>query len=97
VIKSFIYFQVFLIINYSPLIKQLAEIIFQGNVTVSQEASSSDSPQPVSLINVIIAAVFLVIRLLTRFVVVLCYGFHADIWFPCNNLCPAKYCVHTYF
>ena len=46
VVALYLLSQVFLIINYSPLVKQLAEIIFQGDVTVSQEASSSDSPQP---------------------------------------------------
>ena len=42
------FFQVFLIISYAPLVRQLAEIIFQGDISIQQQEASSDSPQTVS-------------------------------------------------
>ena len=35
-------FQVFLIISYAPLVRQLAEIIFQGEISLSRKEASPE-------------------------------------------------------
>ncbi|XP_052071619.1 protein CLEC16A-like isoform X3 [Mytilus californianus] len=45
VVALYLLSQVFLIISYAPLVRQLAEIIFQGDISVQQQEASSDSPQ----------------------------------------------------
>jgi hypothetical protein len=41
-------FQVFLIINHSPLVRQLTEIILGADIGVSDDLNMQDSPQLVS-------------------------------------------------
>ncbi|CAG2208675.1 CLEC16A [Mytilus edulis] len=45
VVALYLLSQVFLIISYAPLVRQLAEIIFQGDISIQQQEASSDSPQ----------------------------------------------------
>ncbi|CAC5424104.1 CLEC16A [Mytilus coruscus] len=45
VVALYLLSQVFLIISYAPLVRQLAEIIFQGDISVQQQEASNDSPQ----------------------------------------------------